>query len=279
MTEYVGKIATLAKIKQPKVSESTFARYYQDLHIVNKPFLFDGTNGSAVLLIHGWTSTPYEMRMLGKRLNQDGYTVYAPLLSGHGTKPEDLETMQWETWMTDVEQAFDKLKKNHNRVVVGGMSMGGSLSLHLAQQRDDVSALVLMGTPHRLRYEWFGRIGGKISRLFQTYKRKTYPRIFGVKPGVTQLITYQTYPIDSGFEAMEAIRTATENLEQVSQPCLIVQSNRDHLITMDSSNRIHKGISSKKKAIITVRNAYHNFIGDEEHMHVHEKIAAFIKNH
>ncbi len=69
--------------------------YKEERHLVNQPFYFQGTNGKAVLLIHGWSSVPYEVRRLGVYLYENGYTVSGPLLSGHGTVPKDLENIKW----------------------------------------------------------------------------------------------------------------------------------------------------------------------------------------
>ena len=80
--------------------------YKEERHLVNQSFYFEGTNGKAVLLVHGWTSTPYELRRLGKYLNENGYTVYAPQLKGHGTIPKDLEQVRWTDWLEDLEKSY-----------------------------------------------------------------------------------------------------------------------------------------------------------------------------
>ena len=82
--------------------------YKEELHLIDKPFHFPGTNGKAVLLIHGWTSTSYEVRRLGSYLNENGYTTYGPMLRGHGTVSTDLENVKWTDWLDDTEIAFDE---------------------------------------------------------------------------------------------------------------------------------------------------------------------------
>src|SRR4051812_25853498 len=51
------------------------------------PFTLRGTNGRALLLLHGSGDTPQTLRYLGERLHAAGYTVHAPLLPGHGQSP------------------------------------------------------------------------------------------------------------------------------------------------------------------------------------------------
>ena len=44
------------------------------------PFYLEGSRRIGILLVHGFTGSPSEMRLLGEYLNQKQYTVYAPLL-------------------------------------------------------------------------------------------------------------------------------------------------------------------------------------------------------
>src|SRR4030042_3441997 len=91
----------------------------------NKPFLLKGGKEIGVLLLHGWTSPPVELLGLGKYLNSFGYTVSAPLLRGHGMKPEDLLGVTWQDWLEDAKKSLAELKKYSDKVFVGGVLVGG----------------------------------------------------------------------------------------------------------------------------------------------------------
>ena len=121
--------------------------YENEKDLVNDEFYFKGHNKKAVLLLHGWTATPYELRRLGIFLNESGYTVYGPLLRGHGTKPSDLENVKFQDWLDDAREAYFRLKSNHKKVFIGGTSMGGTVTLCLAKEIDDIGGLILMATP------------------------------------------------------------------------------------------------------------------------------------
>ncbi|MFM7448188.1 MAG: alpha/beta hydrolase [Leptolyngbyaceae cyanobacterium] len=73
------------------------------------PFLLTG-GPVAVLLIHGFTGSPSEMRLLGHYLHERGLTVAAPLLPGHGTREEDLNQKRWTDWVDSVTQAYAVLR-------------------------------------------------------------------------------------------------------------------------------------------------------------------------
>jgi carboxylesterase len=278
MTEYAQRLYHVVKKKRKDVPEEMRIRYSSDLNIINKPFHFKGTNDTCVILVHGWTSTPYEMRVLGEGLNAEGFAVDAPLLTGHGAQPELLEFVTWQQWVSDVEKAYERVRKQYRKVYVGGMSMGGNLALHVAAKNSDIDGLILMSTPYDMRFEKIGYLAANMTRRFARYKKKYYPRILNAHPSITQLISYQYYPISSAFEAFKAIKSSLEHLEKITQPVFIVQPEFDHLVSRKSIHKFYKKIGSEKKEKRYVKKASHNFMGNGEHKDVFQDVVDFVKN-
>ncbi len=98
-------------------------------------FYLPGTNGKAVLLIHGLTGAPAEMRPVGRILNRKGYTVYAPLLAGHGLDEKTLVKTCWEDWLAGLVPAIDRLTAETDHVYAAGICVGGKLAMMLAHTR------------------------------------------------------------------------------------------------------------------------------------------------
>src|SRR5688572_28895673 len=97
----------------------------------------------AVLLLHGAGDTPHTMGGLAEFLFADGFSVLAPLLPGHGRHLSALTDVSAARLQDDVNREFEALRKDHDRVAVVGLSMGGALALKLAADRH-VDALVLL---------------------------------------------------------------------------------------------------------------------------------------
>lgn len=253
------------------------ALYREDHAVLGQPFYFPGTNGKAILLIHGWTSVPYELRRLGTFLNEKGYTVMGPTLTGHGTHPKDLRNMKWEEWFRDVEKCFSELREKHEKVYVAGTSMGASLAAVLAARRADVSGVVFMAMPYAVRKEkvitWFARF----LNIFKKYQKKYYPPGFGNSEFITRKISYQIYPIESALEVFRLGRTVRRELPRIMQPCLIMQSTADHIVVPDSLEKIFSKISSQVKRKKYIQKAYHTFISDIKNEHVFEDILDFLE--
>jgi alpha-beta hydrolase superfamily lysophospholipase len=87
-----------------------------------------------VLLLHGMSDSPYSLRTLGRRLNQQGYWVIGLRLPGHGTAPSGLLYVSWEDMAAAV-----RLGAAHLAAKVGprpihfiGYSTGAPLALDFA---------------------------------------------------------------------------------------------------------------------------------------------------
>ncbi|RPA64980.1 alpha/beta fold hydrolase [Aerococcus agrisoli] len=103
-----------------------------------EPFFFEG-NEKAIILFHAFTGTSNDVRMLGRRLNREGYTVYAPQLTGHAT--EDVFNLvapgNPQTWLTDGQKAYDELKKRgYQKIAAFGLSLGGTIATSVLLNND-----------------------------------------------------------------------------------------------------------------------------------------------
>ncbi|QFT61320.1 carboxylesterase [Roseivivax sp. THAF30] len=100
-------------------------------------FLFEGST-LGVLFLHGFTSTPQSVRTVARRLHDvTNATVLGPLLSGHGTTPEDLARTGHLDWVRSAELALEDLLARCDRVIIGGLSLGATIALNIAARRPD----------------------------------------------------------------------------------------------------------------------------------------------
>jgi len=107
-------------------------------------FEMSGTNGRALLLLHGSGDTPQTLRYLADRLNAQGYEVRAPLLPGHGRGLRDFALVTAEEYLRCAREELERLQASSPWVGVVGLSMGGALAARLAAEQHDVRALVLL---------------------------------------------------------------------------------------------------------------------------------------
>ncbi len=109
------------------------------------PFSFSlpGTTGKGVLLLHGLTGAPAEMRYMARQLNREGFAVHAPLMAGHGVSADLLLKTNYRHWVASVVAAFDRFANEVDEVYVAGICLGGLLGVALAKERPAVKGLAV----------------------------------------------------------------------------------------------------------------------------------------
>ncbi|RKD29122.1 alpha/beta hydrolase [Thermohalobacter berrensis] len=240
------------------------------LHENAKPFYFKGNN-IGCLLIHGFTGSPSEMRLLGEYLNKKGYTVKGVCLKGHGTSVEDMEKTTWKDWLSSAEYGLIDLKNKCDKIVVIGLSMGGIIALNLAS-RFDVNAVISLASPIKIhnRQAPFAFI----IKYYKKYVPKRKKEI-GHKEK-NYLISYDKTPVASVPHLLKLIRKTKRRLKKVLVPTLIIQSKNDNTVRYESAKYIYKNIGSEIKKLIYLKDSGHIITLDTEKEKVFNEIARFL---
>ena len=102
------------------------------------------SGAAGVLALHGFTGNPSSMRGVAEAFADAGYHVELPRLPGHGTTVDEMLTTTWADWAAEVEAGYQRIAARTDRIVVTGLSMGGSLALWTALGHADVLGLVLV---------------------------------------------------------------------------------------------------------------------------------------
>ena len=100
-----------------------------------------------VVLVHGFTGSPAELRLLAHALHAQGFGVEAPLLAGHGTRLDDLMEIEPRQWLEQIDALVVRLRKQGQRVVVAGLSLGSILALQAGLRHRDVEAVMAYSPP------------------------------------------------------------------------------------------------------------------------------------
>lgn len=237
-----------------------------------EPFNHDGSD-VGVLLCHGFTGTPQSMRPWGEYLAERGFTVRVPLLPGHGTTWQEMNNTRWEDWYSCVDTAFRELHETCQRVVVGGLSMGASLALQLAQEHGPrISGLVLVNPavtfddPRTRVLPVLKHLMGSLEAVGNDIK----------KPGVTEL-AYTRSPLKAGHSQLVAWRSVIRDLPEVTQPVLLLRSTQDHVLPASSSALVLSRISSSDVTEILLEDSYHVATLDNDAPRIFDESARFIE--
>jgi carboxylesterase len=238
-----------------------------------EPFFYSGGK-TGILLIHGFTGTPSEMRPMGDFFKEKGYTVYAPLLAGHGKTPEDLEQTGWRDWWQSALDAYDEIrsKADLDHLFVAGLSMGGVLSLLLAAEKP-MDGVIPMCAPVWVR-DRRAFLAGFAYRFYRFKPKGNHP-----DPEVdAYLVPFDRTPVKSVGELMKLLRWLKRNLPKVEVPALIIQSRQDETIRSRSAKYIYETISSRHKHLSWYEKSSHIITLDKERKKLFHEVDHFIKH-
>jgi len=217
------------------------------------PFYWEQDNDTACLLIHGFTGSPSDLRMMGGYLKEKGYGISGLLLPGHGTIPEDMLKTTWFDWYRAVEEEYLKLKEKYKNVIPVGFSMGGLLSLHLASCHS-VAGFITLSAPiflgNRRAYL------APLLKLFNSY-HDTYPVDEWEKEIEEGKFYYNRIPLNSLNSLLGLIRKVKRELPGITPPVLIMQSWLDGTVNPKSAQYIYDRLGSRDKRLVWLEKSGH----------------------
>jgi len=247
-----------------------------------EPFFFQGGR-TGVLLVHGFTGTPKEVRWMGEDLHKNGYTVLGIRLTGHATKPEDMIASRWTDWTASVEDGFNLLSNSVDRIFIAGLSMGGVLSLFMST-RLNVAGVIAISTPYELPRDphypvWFIRLYGKLIKYAPKSKEEPGASWFD-KEAFAQHISYPQNPVPSIAELKVLLGEMKAALPKVDKPVLLIHSKNDKYVLPENMEKIYQGLTNASdKTKVFVTKSGHVATSDAERFRVFELAREFIKNH
>lgn len=249
-----------------------------------EPFRIEGADPrKAVLLIHGFTGTPYDMRGMGKYLAEHGYTVYAPLLKGNGTSAEDLAKTGWQDWLGSAETAYDELAAKYDKVYIVGHSMGGDLTINLAAEHDTAGVVLL--APCIFYKGSYGPIPKETAVRWLTYFMATD---YIVKNMVGQTCapgaadgrpTYRLYPVTALRSFVELMGRTRDALPGVTEPVLVIQSRDDDMVSDEGPEYVLSHVASADKRAVWVDCAKHLITLDGSKDEVYRETLEFVESY
>jgi carboxylesterase len=217
-----------------------------------EPFFLRG-NDIGVLLSHGFTGTTQSMRYLGEALNRFGFTVSAPRLKGHGVSPAAMAKTSAGDWIASLEDALPELRANCSRVFVGGLSMGGTLTLYMAGKHADVfagafpiNAVIHPDSPDLAGLAFDRNAPAMIPGIGSDVKDPDSPEL-----------AYPEVPV-AAFKELFALTAVTrELLPRIKCPTLILQSHEDHVVPPANGKTIASLVGASRVELVWLDNSYH----------------------
>jgi carboxylesterase len=265
-----------------------------------KGLFFQGDNGCAVVLVHGLTGTPGEMKYVATYLNKRGYTVVCPVLANHGESIWVLKNTTWQELYASVREVLvsGELAGFKGPIFSSGLSMGALFALLLADEfRGRVNGVSCLA-PTLFYDGWNTPLANLFFPLAYTpvryiaYFKESPP--YGIKNEIIQQRIHKYYsgarlndiedasqygypyfPVTLLHQLQLMVKHINKRLPEMTFPIQLMQAKDDDVASVKNSKYIYDHVSSTMKEMILLYDSYHVITADQERETVAEKAADF----
>jgi carboxylesterase len=205
-----------------------------------------------VLVLHGFTACTQSVRPLAEAFADEGYTVDLPLLPGHGTNVDDLDSTGWSDWSAAAEGAYQNLAGRCDRVVVAGLSMGGGLTAWLAARHPEVAGIVCVNP--------LVRIADDMVELVRQALDAGEDRIAAIGGDIAdpdgREVAYDQMPLRALLSLAESGPEVAAGLERITCPVLLMTSPQDHVVPPSNSDELAATVRGPVQRV-SLERSYH----------------------
>lgn len=260
--------------------------------------IYEKRGNAGVLLVHGITGAPTEMKPLVRKLAAAGFTVACPRLAGHCSSLKELKRTGWQDWYATLESWLGFLREECDTVFVSGLSMGALLALKLAADHpDDVAGVATLSAT-------FFYDGWNVPRLKQRFllplllhspirRFLSYhePPPYGIKDerlrniiaavyagdaaSMPEKYGYAEFPGDTILETFRLIKSVKRDLPGIEAPLLIVHATEDDMASLENAKFLAARVGSKEVETFFVDDTYHVLTLDKRKDDVADRVAEF----
>jgi carboxylesterase len=238
-----------------------------------EPFEF-GEGRHALLFIHGWTSSPRDLRYLAEGL-KDRFFCKGILLEGHGLRLEALYGTDWDGYYEQVSGAYAELRKTYAKVSLVGISYGAILALHLAAAVGPANLVLLSPfVKSRARYMGLFPRSAFIPFILPCWKniRKIEGSAIYDPEQCAEHITYELMPARPLKSIMRPIRKLGPVLPTITCPALLMHSKEDRTADFSGSTFLLDRLGSSDKSLVVLHRSSHVITLDYERDKVEQEV-------
>ncbi|MCQ2753629.1 MAG: alpha/beta fold hydrolase [bacterium] len=254
--------------------------------------LHDSPTKKAVLLFHGLTGSPFEMKKYGAFLFSQGYDVFCYSFPGHGERISEIQTATWVDWCEFAQSKYDELRPKYDKFFLSGLCLGAAMSVYLAEHNSDITGIVALSTTLFLDGFCIPWTSCFLPLALRTVIRYYYSfpedECLGIKNERTRkslaklmsktTVSMDNYPLSCVRALLKLSKNVRKNLKKVNCPILCIHSKYDNLASTKGAKIVIDNVSSELKEYIELNDSYHMVLYDNEKEFVMDKASDFINN-
>jgi carboxylesterase len=245
-----------------------------------------------IVLFHGLCATPLELAYLASHLRQCGFEVETPSIDGYSYGSPVVAWNEWVAQATSLVRALQQ--ERPGGVSVGGLSMGATLALAVAEELDDLAGVVALSVT--LRYDgwavpWYRfllplcyRIGVGKSYVYkerEPFGLKNEQLRAHVKKSLAankvSEIGGEGFSMEHLVQADYLCRHVKNNLSMVDSDLLAIHAVDDEVASPRNADIVMENVCSENKEAVFLGNSYHIITVDNERETVCSEVEFFLR--
>ncbi|MBM7687855.1 carboxylesterase [Enterococcus ureilyticus] len=235
--------------------------------------LFTQNGSRAVLLLHAYSGSSNDVRMMSRYLEKENYTVYSPNFSGHATvAPENILAKSTSDWWQDTIEAIQFLKEHgYKELAIFGLSMGGIFTMSaLTDQLEGVIGGGFFCSP-------IVPVKNKVPENFALYADKVL-KMAGVstQERAERMVNIKTASYEQ-LSDIEAFSKQTANkLAQIEVPVFMAQAGKDEMIDPMGVYQTAQALTQTRSTLNWYPNSDHVLTVGPDHKQLEQDVLAFL---
>ena len=237
---------------------------------------YNKTSKTGIMLIHGFTSTNYELKKLIDFLASKDLHVCAYNLPGHASSVQECNQVSYRDWINFTEMKFADLSSSCDKIFICGISMGALLAMHLSivfpiNGLISAAPVLEFNKPFKIHM-----LNPFFCRLLKSRAKK-----HEVNKGQKIYYGYNKWPLIALNEVRKLSKYINNDvLPKISCPSLLIHSKDDKTSIFNNLSIVQNNIGSEDITTLIVNKSHHNmFDCDNEKELLHSSILKFIRKY
>lgn len=213
-------------------------------------------NRKAIILIHGFPSTPALYAYSAKRFFDAGWDVYAPLIPTFGSDPAEFADTTFTQWFNYLCTYYEKLRTTYPTLHVLGTSMGGLLTLKLGEkycntplEPDKIVTIAAPVVYNSLRDKVITDRRFYIMRTVALFTPSIGAKVVDGNPtsddGNEEWVGYGGLFVRAGMSLVHAMKEVRKNLGSITCPLFAIQDVNDGTVPFKNLGIIQRENGSR----------------------------------
>jgi Esterase/lipase len=241
-----------------------------------RSIVYNENRDRAVLMIHGFPTTPQMYSDAASDINQSGWDVYAPLIPSFGTDCHEFTKTEFSQWFRFVDDYYLNLRKQYRFLTVLGVSMGGAMTLKLGEKyvgtNEEPDALVAISAPVIYNNLFKGIITsraayfGRTAALFkESLNARCSDHDESQDDGAEEWTGYRGTYMRQGVSLVWNLKFIHRDLKKITEPIFLMHDRNDKTVPFGNLKEITERISSETRVVCPVemksgRHSHHSLL-------------------